>query len=246
MIGATVSERQGPDRSGRGRVDGDEEARRATSDGSRDGPPETPTTTRWSVRPGSTIREQKSLRFVTIGSVDDGRTLINRLSTTPGASIRISSTPSPPRRTGATRTGSSTAEIDFSLFTDGLLANQANIDRRRLPATFRDGCGAKSSPTPPVMAVHATWRPVPRPRRRPHPRRRAARRHRADAAPRADRGAARHPARHRVREQDGPRELRPDAVRGDRRGARRQLAGKGSTCRARGDPGERARGRQTS
>src|SRR5688572_12990585 len=72
-------------------------------------------------------QEQKELvRFVTIGSVDDGKsTLIGRLlhdahgvyqdqlDAVRRASLR-----------GSTRSSESSSEIDFSLFTDGLLAER--------------------------------------------------------------------------------------------------------------------------
>src|SRR3954471_8950775 len=72
-------------------------------------------------------QEQKDLlRFVTIGSVDDGKsTLIGRLLHDAHGlyqdqldAVRRASVK------GSTRSGGSTSEIDFSLFTDGLLAER--------------------------------------------------------------------------------------------------------------------------
>ncbi|MFO0739386.1 MAG: GTP-binding protein [Labilithrix sp.] len=73
-------------------------------------------------------QEQKELlRFVTIGSVDDGKsTLIGRLLHDAQGLYQdqLDAVRRASRTKGATRTGGSTAEIDFSLFTDGLLAER--------------------------------------------------------------------------------------------------------------------------
>ena len=76
------------------------------------------------------LRDQEKkelLRFVTIGSVDDGKsTLIGRLLHDAEGLYQdqLESVRRASRTKGATRTGGSTAEIDFSLFTDGLLAER--------------------------------------------------------------------------------------------------------------------------
>ena len=73
-------------------------------------------------------QEQKELlRFVTIGSVDDGKsTLIGRLLHDAQGLYQdqLDAVRRASRTKGATRSGGSTAEIDFSLFTDGLLAER--------------------------------------------------------------------------------------------------------------------------
>ena len=91
-------------------------------------------------------------------------------------------------------------------------ARAGHHDRRRLPVFHDRPAQVHHRRHPGARAVHAQHgdRRVDG-ERRDHPHRRAPRGPAAEPAPRVHRVAARHPAPRRLREQDGPRRLRPRA-----------------------------------
>ena len=147
-----------PDRLRRGRLDGEEEARGLFLMNAFDRAPGTP-------RRQAAARGDKSLlRFLTCGSVDDGKsTLIGRLLS------RARLIPEDQLRAARDATAASTAppgeDIDLALLVDGLEAERAagHHHRRRLPLLRHAAPLASSSPTRrATSSTRATWRPAPR------------------------------------------------------------------------------------
>ena len=160
------------------------------------------------------------LRFATAGSVDDGKsTLIGRLlyDSKSILSDQLEQVEEASRRRG---TG---GPLDLSLLTDGLRAEREQgitIDvAYRYFATPRRKFIIADTPgheqyTRNMVTGASTADLADRADRRPQRRRRAV------PPPRLHRLAAGHPARRRLREQDGPRRLRRGRVRPRRRGLR--------------------------
>ena len=179
--------------------------------------------------PPSQTREL--LRLATAGSVDDGKsTLIGRLLLDTKLLLDR-----PARRLSAATATAPTSPRSPT----GCAPSASRASRSTSPTASSTTASARSSsPTPrATSATRATWSPAPRP---PISRSMLDRRPQrgvvdADAPPRPISGAARDPARGRVREQDGPRRLGRGALprRSRPRSARSPSA---STCRTRGDP----------
>ena len=155
--------------------------------------------------------ERKSLlRFITCGSVDDGKsTLIGRLLYESQAAVR-----GPARRARgrlASRSARSGGELDFALLRrrPGGRARAGHHDRRRLPLLLHRRGASSSSPTRPGheqytrnMVTGASTADL-----RGDPDRRAQGRADADAPAQLPRLAARHPPRRAGGQQDGPGRL---------------------------------------
>ena len=184
-------------------------------------------------RTSSSTSSKELLRFLTCGSVDDGKsTLIGRLLYDTQDDLRGSA-----RRRAARQSakhGTTGGEIDLALLTDGLQgrARAGHHDRRRVPLFLHRPSASSSSPTRPgheqytrnmatgastcdlaiilIDARHGV--------------------HDADQAARVHRLAAGHQARRRRRQQDGPRRLLARRSSSEiKRDYRRSP--RGSTCR---------------
>ena len=163
-------------------------------------------------------RPRSLLRFLTCGSVDDGKsTLIGRLLYDSKLDLRGPARGA--RDATRARIGTTGDDIDFALLVDGLEAEREQgitIDvAYRFFATPRR---RSSSPTRrATSSTRATWRPAPRTPTSPSSCRRAQGRADADPAARDHRLAARHPPRRARGQQDRPRRLRPGASSTHRR-----------------------------
>ena len=135
-------------------------SRRATSDGAVGDP--SPTDAR---RRTSSARAKDLLRFITCGSVDDGKsTLIGRLLYESQAALRR---PARGAR-GATRSGVGTqgGDLDFALLVDGLAAEREQgitIDVAYRFFTTRRGASSSSPTRRATSSTRATWPPARRP-----------------------------------------------------------------------------------
>jgi bifunctional enzyme CysN/CysC len=109
------------------------------------------------------VREQSLLRFITCGSVDDGKsTLIGRLLFESGLILddQLAALEADSRRDGTVD-----GELDLALLLDGLSAErEQGITITFRTATSRRRGATSSSPThPATSSTRATWSPAPRP-----------------------------------------------------------------------------------
>ena len=159
-------------------------------------------------RPARAHEQKSLLRFLTCGSVDDGKsTLIGRLLY--DSKLLFDDQLAALER-DFKKVGTTGGDIDFALLVDGLAgrARAGHHHRRRLSLLRHRRSASSSSPTRPAMSnTRATWRPAPRPPTSPSPDRCAQGRADADPPPQLHRLAARHPPRRARGQQDGPGRL---------------------------------------
>ena len=153
-------------------------------------------------------RDKSLLRFITCGSVDDGKsTLIGRLLY---ESKMLFEDQLAALESDSKKLGTQGGDLDFALLLDGLdrRARAGHHDRRRLPLLLDRPAQVHRRRHAGPRAVHAQHghRRVDR-RLRGHPDRRPQGRAHADAAPQLSRLAARHPPRRARGQQDGSRRL---------------------------------------
>ena len=149
------------------------------------------------------------LRFITCGSVDDGKsTLIGRLLYDRQDAVRgpARGARRPTRSRSARRAASSTSRCWSTASPPS--ASRASPSTSPTATSPPTGASSSSPTRPGTSSTRATWSPAPRPPTRRDPGRRAQGRADADAPPQLHRLAARHPARRAGRQQDGPGRLR--------------------------------------
>ena len=194
-------------------------------------------------------RAAKSLlRFITCGSVDDGKsTLIGRLLHDSKLIFedQLAALEADSKKAG---TQGGRDRLRAAARRPGGRARAGHHHRRRLPLLLDRASATSSSPTrPATSSTRATWSPAPRPPTCRHPDRRAQRRADADPAPQLPRLAARHPPRRAGGQQDGPRRLRRRRrVRRDRGRLPRLRRAHSASTTSRAFPSRRSRATTSS